>query len=512
MNTLRTSPLYAAQVAGLLAVCGFLACIYTTCWGSARGNPYAIEYEGHVLWACMQLADGANIYDLNALTNEPWSVVIYNPFYFVLGGLLLKLFGNSFEPLRFLTMASTLVCFVSFGALLKRCRVSDFNMILVLACFAATLPVLHWSSVARVDMLGLSLMVIALERFVKAWLDSTGGDKPKPSIAAVAFAILALFTKQQYFIAMVATVLFALYKGKKRLAGQYLAAYSIISLVIAAAIQALSGGYFAHLTYAAGLPWEWETIKLFLIPFLLDPKTISVALIIAVASRHKTSAVSAEQEKEEEEEEEQQQSFAHKSDELAALPTILLICSSVLALYTMGLRGAFHNHLLCCELALFWLAGIKLAKAPAKYATISIFATAASLSPLLGFTGEMAFCQGLRPDTAETITLLRQRCSNKSVLLSEDPSLAIFAGSVPAMIDATTILNIGALHPGQLDCLLKRIEQKAYGAVIINAHDANEQSEHIWRLPVVSTISKYYRPIRKSGGNGMRQIVFLPNP
>lgn len=499
---LKAEPLYVAQVAGLMLVTGFLACVYTTCWGLARSNPYAIEYEGHVLWACLQLSQGANIYDLTALTKEPWSVVIYNPFYFVIGGLLLKIFGTSFWPLRILTMASTLLCFLSFGALLKRCRVSDFHMIIAIVLFASTLPVLHWSSVARVDLLGLSLAVLALERFINAWLNTTDGDQPKLSIMAVALSILAMYTKQQYFVFMLATILFAFYKGQRRLGLQYLTAYAVPSLVIAISIQALTRGYWGHLSYAAGLPWEWDTIRLFLMPFLFDPKTIAAAIVILVATHwQKEELVST-------------LGVSNKPANLEALPVILLISSFGVALYTMGLRGAFHNHLLCCEFALFWLTAIKLEKLPQSFATGAIFASAVSMTPLLVFTSEIAYCHSFRDDTKETIETigrLSQSCPNKQLLLTEDPSLAIFAGAKPAMVDATTILNIGALHPGQLDLLMQRLEEKAYAAVIINAHDANEHSGHIWRIPVVNAILKNYRKTGKSGGNGMRQIVFLPN-
>ena len=495
-TTTRPKPLYVAQVAGLLLISGVLAAIYTICWGLARSNPYAIEYEGHVLWACLQLAKGSNIYNLTALSQDPWSVVIYNPLYFVIGALLLKLFGTSFIPLRLLTMTSALLCFFSFGALLNRCRVSDFHLIIALAMFICSLPVLHWSSVARVDLLGLALAVIALERFVKSWSDTSGGEQAKLSIAAVILSTLAFFSKQQYVVFMVATVLFALYKGQKRLALQYLAAYTLLCLAIAALLQTITGGYWAHLSYAAGLPWEWETIKQFLIPFLLDEKTLAALSIIAAATFWHKEASS---------------NLLTKSQSIEALPTILLLCSILPALYTMGLRGAFHNHLLCCEFALFWLGAIKLEKLPANFATAAIFASAASMAPLIGFTAEMAFCHALRADTKETISMLSQSCTDKPLLLTEDPSLAIFAGAEPAMVDATTILNIGALHPGQLDLLLQRLDQKAYGAVIINAHDASEHKEQIWRTPVVKAILKNYSPSGKSGGNGMKQVVFLPN-
>lgn len=164
----KFSKWYLIQIVALMAVCMCLTVIYTLIWGFASQQIFSIDYEGHVLWACIKLSQGGNIYGLTALSQEPWSVVIYNPLYFAVGAILISIFGVSYEPLRMLSMGSALVSFIAFGIILKRCGLNDFLAILTVALFACVVPVLHWSSVARVDLLGLAFAMLSLERFVNA--------------------------------------------------------------------------------------------------------------------------------------------------------------------------------------------------------------------------------------------------------------------------------------------------------------------------------------------------------
>jgi hypothetical protein len=80
------------------------------------------------------------------------------------------------------------------------------------------------------------------------------------------------------------------------------------------------------------------------------------------------------------------------------------------------------------------------------------------------------------------------------------------------LIDATTILNRAEARGEKLSGLLADLDSKAYGAVLINTHDAEEHRGSIWRSQIVRAIGKNYRLVGKSGGNGMRQSVFLPRP
>lgn len=322
----------------------------------------------------------------------------------------------------------------------------------------------------------------------------TDSEKPPTiSYAAILFAVCAYFTKQQYFLFPLAFILFAFYKKQPRLALNYFGLCAGITLILSLCLQGLTGGYWSHLTYAAGLPWEWETISCFLVPFLLDPKTIVAFVIILAGCFCKSDDRDT------------------TSGSFESLAAILLACSMVLAAYTMGLRGAFHNHLLCSEFALFFLSGLMLKNLPQVCSLSFIIAIIFSLQPMRAFGGDLAMRYNRKPETEKTIALL-QKNSAHHLVLSEDPSLAIFAGAEPAIIDATTFLNMTSVHPQDLKVLLDNLNQRTYSAVIINTHDAEEKRALIWRGEVLEAILKNYYLDGKSGGNGMSQTVFLPKP
>lgn len=488
--------LYFASGGLLLALCLFLSYEYTLYWTLARLHPFAIEYEGHVLWACFSLSQGLNIYDPASLNQGPWSVVIYNPLYFAVGAFLLKLFGTAFAPLRMLSMASALVGFLSFGLLLKRARLSDFITILAVAGFASLVPVLHWSSVARVDFLGLAFAIVSMERFVRYYTQPVKSQAPELSYSSILFSLCAFFCKQQYIVFIVAQFLFAFSQGEKRLALRYFSLWSAFALIGASMLQALTGGYFAHLSYACGLPWEWQTLKLFLLPFLFDARTI-VALVVIVFANSRLG---------------RRDTTDQSSRAVAQLPTILLVVSVVVALYSMGLRGAFHNHLLCAEFALFWLMAQGLSRLPLAFSAATLVSILVSITPILGLGCELAERTDRRDETAHTINLLQSLGSKKALVLTEDPSLAIFAEAKPAMVDATTILNMACQRGENQQDLLDSIARRDYLAVIINTHDAEEHRGTIWRRHLVEAIRNNYRLVGRSGGNGMGQSVFLPMP
>lgn len=93
--------------------------------------------------------------------------------------------------------------------------------------------------------------------------------------------------------------------------------------------------------------------------------------------------------------------------------------------------------------------------------------------------------------------MLSQSCTDKPLLLTEDPSLAIFAGAKPAMVDATTILNIGALHPGQLDSCCKDSTRKPTGLVISTTLTMPANIKSTSGAPVVKVILQKLQPGRK---------------
>ncbi len=482
--------LYKLNVVGILLVAMVTAFFYYIAWSVACNETYAIEYEGHVLWACLKLSQGQNIYDAAALVSQPWSVIIYNPLYFLIGAGLLKMTGLSFAPLRGLSMLSTLLSFLGFLILLRRSKLNQFQSIIGLILFATCLPVIHWSPVARVDMLGLCLAIGGMERFVAAFINAKWKDvKFSSMLPSLLLFLLAFFTKQQYIVFPLSCFAFLLLQRQFRIGFQFTGLYLATSLAVASVIQLATGGYWAHLMYAKGLPWEWSTLKSFIVPFLLEPKTIAALLVIgcgSILSKRRT-----------------------RQEDLAGL---LLAISFVVVLYSMGLRAAYHNHLLCTEMALFWLAAINLKKLGHRSPLPAIVVVAAFLGLItcLEFMSLLCWRISTNQNTAQVLAHLNHFQMRGKPILTEDPALALFVGAVPVMIDATTILNMARAEPKRLSSLLSDIEHTKYAAIIIDSKDANLGRARIWPKAVVDTTWQKYKLIGTTGGNGTKQSVFLP--
>lgn len=483
---------HAAQVATLMVVCFVVTVLYTFAWGIIQSYPYSIEYEGHVLWATQQLAHGANIYQLSSLTDQPWCVIIYNPLYMLAGAGLLNLTGCDFLPLRLLTMCSTLLSFLGFFCILDRSKLSEFLSIIAVALLASCLPIFYWSGVARVDMFGFALAIWAAERFAAAWLKAEETRQPlgiKNLIVSLLLSLAAFFTKQQYVVFPICFVLFFCLKGQKTLASKYFGVWVVAALCLSTGIQLATGGYWAHITYASGLPWEWETLKVFLLPFLNDWKTIASLVAIALGTMARKSKAPLE--------------------ELAAL---LLVVSFFLALYTMGLKAAYHNHLMCTELALFWLAVLNISKLKRGFSCLLIAAIIVSSGSAVSYLAVLGQRQELQQHTQQAITFLFRAKLKDKFVLSEDPSLATLVGAQPVMIDATTIMNMSKKHPAQIDQLLDAIRRKEFRAIVINRADAENGQAQIWPARIVKAIKQNYRLHGiMSGGNGIYQRVFYPD-
>jgi hypothetical protein len=476
-----------------MCACLVITVFYTVAWDVLRSYPYAIEYEGHIFWASHSLSLGKNIYDAAMLSNQNWGVIIYNPLYIALGACLVKFVGLSYEPLRLLTMTSTLAVFVGFlVVMVNQFKLRHFHSIIALSLLASSLPVFYWSGVARVDMLGLALSVWGTERFLSAWnkrLD-TSASNPNWNWALAVSVILfvaAFFTKQQYFVFPLSISVYCFLKAQKKLGTVFLLSWAVSIALIVMLIQQISGGYLAHLSYASGLPWEWRTMKQFLLPFLLDYKTIASLIVIVLGG-----FVSKPK---------------HPQETLAR---VLVLISFTLCMYTMGLRAAYHNHLLCTEIALYWLAVINLGKLSGGPSMMVILALLFSLNNMQIYFAVLWERLNILPETRQSLKLLEAKKLAGKHILSEDPTLPMLIGATPSMIDGTTILNMSAKHPEQIAALKSAIEAKRFDAIMINTADAEKLKQEIWPEPLVRLIKRKYRLAGRSGGNGLPQSVYVP--
>lgn len=487
----------------LMLTCGIAAFCYSLYFDYAKW-PYAIEYEGHVLWACVNMAQGHNVYSAASLVQQPYAVIMYNPLFLVIGAGLVKIFGASFLPLRAISILATLLLFPTFFVALKRCKLSDFHALIGVAFLATSMPVIYWSNLARVDMLGLALGVFGLERFIAGWnkrgssikarssSDATSSDAlSNSSVAPLVFSsalfILAFFTKQQYFVFPAAATIFCILEGSAKLGFKHLATWLAPVLAIGMAIEILSGGYLAHLRYGSGLPWEFETLRMFMIPFLADPKVIvGTAILIA---------------------------FCFASGRVRPfyrLAAILMVISLPLALYTMGLRAAFHNHLLCVYLALSWLVALCLPRLKPKFTTWAL------VGLLLGNYWAFGTCLvyiserlALARETRSAMAGLAKLNLKGKMILSEDPSIALALGATTDLVDSTTIFNICRSKPNGLKPFVDNILHGQYPVIILNATDVESRRERIWPKPLIEAILKKYRVAGTMEGNGNSQHIYL---
>jgi|GEM_PF-1113088 hypothetical protein len=494
----------------LLMLTGVIAALCYTLYFDYAKWPYAIEYEGHVLWACVNLAQGHNVYSAASLVQQPYAVIMYNPLFLVIGAGLVKIFGVSFVPLRAISILSTLLLFPTFFVLLKRCRLSDFHALIGVAFLATSMPVIYWSNLARVDMLGLALGVFGLERFIAGWnkrgsivrsrsitgsssdAGSSSSARLDSSVAPLLFSsvlfILAFFTKQQYFVFPAAATIFCILNGSAKLGFKHLATWLAPVLAIGIAIEVLSGGgYLAHLRYGSGLPWEIQTLTLFMTPFVADPKVlVGTAILIA---------------------------FGFASGRVRPfyrLAVILMAISLPLALYTMGLRAAFHNHLLCVYVALCWLVALSLPRLTPKYTTWAL------IGLLLGNYWAFGTCLvfiserlSLARETQTAMAGLAKLNLKGKMILSEDPSIALALGATTDLVDSTTIFNICRSKPNGLKPFVDNILSEQYPVIILNGTDVDTKHERIWPKPLIEALLAKYRLAGTMAGNGNPQQIYL---
>ncbi|HEY9869052.1 MAG TPA: glycosyltransferase family 39 protein [Candidatus Obscuribacterales bacterium] len=462
---------------------------YVLNWTAALEQPYSIEYEGHVLWAVHQMAQGRNIYDPASLSAEPWAVVIYNPLLICLGALLSRLFGTAFWELRLISMVSAAA---AAGGLYMLSRLSGVRVSLALtgvAFFSGFLVVAYWSYLARVDFLGLACGIWATERFLATWKERAAirSDSIEGYRWAMILLLLAYFTKQQYFVFGVAWLVFLVWNGRGKIALKLGAVTLGVGAAVTLFIQLVTGGYLQHLLFATGLPWEWATLRYPLQVMSRDPKTV-VGLCIVLLGLLYTGRLS----------------------EPERLPMLVMFLSLLFSLYTMGLRGAYHNHLLVTICGFTWWLTLALERLPVWVAALAAATVLVSITqPEIS---ARRIWEAIREsaNTGFWITHVQRSYPRRAHLLAEDPSIAVLAGLEPAAVDVTTLMNIWRSQPGKLDPLIGEIENGKYPAIIVIAYDCRYRRGGIWPPPVMRAILKHYVYVGRVHGNGIPQWIFFP--
>jgi hypothetical protein len=222
----------------LAAVCGQIAVfVALELWRIDR--PFSANYgEGHVLWMAMQSADRHAAYQ--PVDRVPYVVYVYPPLY-----LLTARFLNSGDLLttgRLLSLASALGIALIIAALTFACLPSRFprawraaSALTGVAAILGMDSVMTCAPVMRVDMLALLFSFAGLAVFILA------GKRQAGQLAAVAFFVLAVFTKQAVFPASAACLAVGLLSSRRETIRAYLC-----GAIVGAAGLAFFTNFYGH--------------------------------------------------------------------------------------------------------------------------------------------------------------------------------------------------------------------------------------------------------------------------
>jgi hypothetical protein len=205
----------AAAVAGLVVIVGYV------CVALARiGYPGHLEIlEDNSLIEVHRILDGQQLYAAPSASYVPDG---YPPLYFAVSAAVASVIGQSYLPLRIVSLVASLACFAILGRLVQRETGSRAAGLAAAGLLAATYTVTDtWFDVGRVDSLFLALSVAGLYAAARA----------RAARGAIAAGLLlgAAFCTKQTALAEGVVVLAALAAGaRRRIAAQAAVTYAVV--------------------------------------------------------------------------------------------------------------------------------------------------------------------------------------------------------------------------------------------------------------------------------------------
>jgi len=223
---------------------------------AALAFPYPLNYgEGPLLDQAAKLADLMNIYPTD-LSKPPYVVSNYPPLFVLLQAPFVWIFGPGFWYGRAISLAST-IAVAALIALTVHAVTRDKTASASSGLTFLAVPfVLHWSSLDRVDMLGLALSWGGLYAVVRR------PDRRGVILAALVM-VAAIYTRQTYALATpLAAFVWLLAGGHWRRALAFATLTGGLSLLLLGALSALTGGgFFFHTVTANANEFRWAQVS-----------------------------------------------------------------------------------------------------------------------------------------------------------------------------------------------------------------------------------------------------------
>jgi 4-amino-4-deoxy-L-arabinose transferase-like glycosyltransferase len=491
MNSTRTRKLDIALLA-LLGIC--FAIVYGINWYSALSFPFAIEYEGTMLWAASTLAQGHNIYDAARLLEAPWAVITYPPLFLSIGAGLVKLFGLGFWCLRLISIVSALISAALLYLIVRRSGCSPIACAIAPAYFMGFTPVFFWANLGRPDMLAVALSLLGLERTFMACaagLESSASESTSrpvrhyaPSIVAgLAFA-LACFAKQTSVVCLVSAFLFLIWCKNYRPAVVLAGTAAVGILVLFGATQWLSGGLLQNITIFGTTPWSSAVLARY-IRFMSDSDQLRAEICLAVP----LFCIIIRK---------QNTSMPEK------LPYVLFALSLAQMLYIMGLPGSNGNHAIFPLMALSWWLALKCQSLGPRFSRVIL------LAALLALPSIVAYVPAIVSAMPKDDRVLAQVNLTDKEVLSEDPYVNILSHSKPFMIDCAVFTSVWKNHPDKIGQIANAIDHQAFAALVINSQDSQGKEKWFWPDAILQALHNHYKQSGKLNGNGIPQTLWLP--
>jgi hypothetical protein len=469
-------------------------------WSVAVQCPYSLGEEGPALWAAQVLSGGGNPYIIEHLTEHPWCVINHPPLFFYCGSWFFKLTGAHFYPLRWLSMFSFIIGQLAAYRIFTLSGCSRFARILGLATAACFWTFWSLSFQARVDMLALCLMILAIEQYLVL------ARKPKddsifrfPRLIVIAtLATLATLTKLEA-IMVVPAIAAALIVGRQwRLSLTFMWAVTFLTLSSWWLINKLTlGGFWKHQIFAAHTPFAWHNLEKHL--SWLGPDAIILCFALFAVPIYVVGYFKRQEERD-----------GPYRQHLAALvlATVLLGLSMCGALYLMGKQSASVSEALVPMFAAAWLVALASDYMRRRLLVLLFLAFAAGLYVINDLSNDMTRGEAVMESAREYMLSAK---FDRHLVLSEDCGVPIELGATPEFVDLPLFLSIWPKNSKQFDLVRQRVAEKKYGAVVINSRDGCLLSPpHYWDSDFVKLLKANYQPMVDLRDDGRPQDFYLP--
>lgn len=465
---LRAVPLVAVLAAVALTAGHHLPHIVAF-WGAMLRFPFPMQgSESLLVWEAGRLARGEGLYVANGPARHGFVSGPYTPLYFVAVAATLKFSATVYTGGRLITLG----CWLALLAL-------------VAALVVAAVP-------RRAGWLGAAVAVIGLATFTPGYIWAV---RVKPTIPALALAaagllivqrwwssprraylwalvpfVAAYYTKQTTLAAAAAAALFLLLHAGWRAAARFVALGAAAgALPFALLTVATDGEFFRHVVADRRLAWEERLLDLFAGLFLRDywPLAVAAALAAFLLARLRVPAVA---------------------------PWYFL--AAVAMVWTIGVEGADHDHLIELALAAALAVGTGLAVAFDRRILLVPLAWPVAALLLLqagtGWTPDGWYAKELAtPDPAvrRQLELIVTNIRNTpGDVLSEEIGLIFLAGKPVPYDDPQAMAALARLGRWDQAQLIDDLNRRRFGLVILPANPRVA----LWTPEVLAAIRANY--------------------